>query len=91
MLQPQYFAARLALGQAQFELGASAAAIAELEQAVKLAPGSPQTHFMLSRAYARAGRRADADRERAEFTRLDKLVRGQQTGVGGGIPVAGPR
>ena len=67
-------------------------AIPELEKAATLAPGSPQAHFMLARAYARAGREADAERERAEFTRLDQIVRAMRQGQQsvGGIPTAGP-
>jgi hypothetical protein len=47
---------------------------------------------MLARAYARAGRTADADRERAEFTRLNQLLRAVRSGLPavGGIPSAGP-
>ena len=47
---------------------------------------------MLARACARAGRAADAERERAEFTRLDQMVRALRTGLPavGGIPGAGP-
>ena len=54
---------------------------------VKLASDSPAMHFALARAYRRAGRSADADREQAEFTRLDRLVREQPTGTNslGGI------
>jgi hypothetical protein len=39
-----------------------------------------------------AGRAADAERERAEFTRLDQLVRAMRNGLPavGGIPSAGP-
>jgi Flp pilus assembly protein TadD len=67
-------------------------AIPELEQAVALAPGSPQTHFILAKAYARAGRTVDAERERSEFTRLDQLVRALRNGLPsvGGIPSVGP-
>ena len=68
-------------------------ALVELEKASALAPRSPQTHFMLARAYARAGRAADAERERAEFTRLDQMVRAMRKGqpAVGGIPTAGPK
>ena len=47
---------------------------------------------MLARAYTRAGREADAARARAEFTRLDQLVRAMRNGQQsvGGIPTAGP-
>ncbi len=92
-LDPGHFAARLALGQALLELSDTEGAIAELERAAKLAAGSPQVQFMLARAYARAGRAADADRARAEFTRLDQLARTQRAGAQavGGIPAAPPK
>jgi tetratricopeptide (TPR) repeat protein len=91
-LAPEHFATRLALGQVLLELNEIASAIPELEKAASLAPGSPQTHFMLARAYGRAGRSADAERERSEFTRLDQLVRATRSGLPavGGIPSAGP-
>lgn len=89
-LAPDHFAAHLALGQVRLELDEVAGAVTELERAVALAPVSPQAHFMLARAYARAGRTADADRARAEFTRLDQAVRGSRQGpqAVGGIPIA---
>ena len=91
-MAPDHFAARLALGQVRLETQDVQLAIPELEKAAALAPGSPQTHFMLARAYARAGRQADAERERAEFTRLDQVVRAMRQGLQsiGGIPTAGP-
>ena len=91
-LAPDHFATRLALGQVLLEMNDVDAAIPELEKAATLAPGSPQTHFMLARAYSRAGRAADAERERSEFTRLDQLVRATRNGLPavGGIPSAGP-
>ena len=91
-LAPDHFATRLALGQVLLEMNDVDAAIPELEKAATLAPGSPQTHFMLARAYSRAGRAADAERERSEFTRLDQLVRAMRNGLPavGGIPSAGP-
>jgi hypothetical protein len=36
---------------------------------------------MLARAYQKAGRQTDADRERAEFLRLDRLVRSRKQGT----------
>jgi tetratricopeptide (TPR) repeat protein len=91
-LAPDYFAARLALGQVLLELNEVPRATAELEAATTLAPGSPQAYFMLARAYARAGRQEDAARARAEFTRLDEIVRTTRQGsqAVGGIPTAGP-
>ena len=47
---------------------------------------------MLARAYQKAGRQADAERERAEFLRLDRLVRSRKQGTQsvGGISDRGP-
>jgi tetratricopeptide (TPR) repeat protein len=91
-LAPEHFAACLALGQVRLEMNDIQRAIQELEKAATLAPGSPQVHFMLARAYTRAGRKADAERARAEFTRLDQIVRAMRQGQQsvGGIPTAGP-
>jgi len=71
---PENFAARAALGRVLTDLGEVPAAIRELELAVKLAPDSPQVRIALASAYAKAGRKEDAARERAEFTRLRKLL-----------------
>ena len=49
--------------------------IAELEAAVALAPDIPEVHLALGRAYAQAGRKADADRASATFRKLDSLRR----------------
>jgi tetratricopeptide (TPR) repeat protein len=71
-LAPQLFAAHDALGRTLLGMGKMNDAISELETAVKLAPDSPEVRFALYTAYARAGRKADAERARAEFMRLDK-------------------
>jgi tetratricopeptide (TPR) repeat protein len=86
---PTQFVAHNALGQALLGLGDVEGAVRALEAAVKLAPDSPAMHFALGRAYRAANRPADADREQAEFTRLDRLVRQARTGtnsVGGVTP-----
>jgi tetratricopeptide (TPR) repeat protein len=80
-LEPRDFAARRAIGQALLETGDVAGSIEHLETGVKLAPDSPSMHFMLSRAYQRAGRDADAQRERTEFLRLDRIVRSRKHGA----------
>jgi tetratricopeptide (TPR) repeat protein len=46
--------------------------ISEIETSVKMSPANPQSHYVLAMAYAKAGRPADAARERAEFIRLRK-------------------
>jgi len=86
---PTQFVAHNALGQVLLNLGDVEGAVRAMENAVKLAPDSPAMHFALARAYRAAKRTADADREQAEFTRLDRLVRQQRTGensVGGMAP-----
>jgi predicted Zn-dependent protease len=85
---PNAFPARKVLGQALLETGDVEGAIRELEIGIKLAPESPGLHFMLARAFQRAGRLEDADRERKEFTRLDRIARTRKSGaqsVGGHI------
>lgn len=74
-LEPNSFPARNALGRILLETGDLTGAIRELEAGAKLAPDSPEMHFALARAYSRAGRKAEADKARAEFMRLDKLRR----------------
>jgi tetratricopeptide (TPR) repeat protein len=85
-LNPRDFAGRRAIGQVLLETGDTAGAIEQLEIGVKLASDSPSMRFMLSRAYQKAGRQSDAQRERAEFLRLERLVRSRKHGgqaVGG--------
>ena len=85
---PKAFPARKALGQALLETGDIDGAIRELQLGIALAPASPGLHFTLARAYQRAGRLDDAERERNEFTRLDRLARTLKSGaqsVGGHI------
>lgn len=71
---PSYFAAHAILGQilAEGELD-TPRGVRELESAVHMAPWQPQVHFALATAYAKAGRKEDAARERAEFLRLRGL------------------
>jgi tetratricopeptide (TPR) repeat protein len=80
-LDPRDFAARRALGQVLLETGNTPESIVQLETGVRLAPDSPSLRFMLARAYQKAGRQTDADRERAEFLRLDRLVRSRKQGT----------
>ncbi|HMB26781.1 MAG TPA: tetratricopeptide repeat protein [Blastocatellia bacterium] len=74
-LAPDLFAAHNALGRILLETGEIERAVNELETAVKLAPESPEMYFALARAYNRANRPKDAERARAEFTRLGKMRR----------------
>jgi tetratricopeptide (TPR) repeat protein len=74
-LAPDLFATHNALGRILLETGEIERAVKELEVAVKLAPDSPEMYFALARAYNRAKRPKDAERARAEFTRLGKMRR----------------
>jgi Flp pilus assembly protein TadD len=78
---PSLFAAHDALGRALVALGDLDAGIRELEEAVRLAPESAQTHFNLASAYARAGRAEDAARERAAFTQIQQRRRAAPAGA----------
>jgi len=70
-LAPRNFVAHVAYGRLLLALGKTQAALQELRTAVKLQPGSPDAHFALSRALAQAGNTSEAERERAEFERLN--------------------
>jgi tetratricopeptide (TPR) repeat protein len=87
-IAPRNFVGRRTLGQIKLERNDVAGAIAELETAAKLEPDSPSVHYALARAYQRAGRGADARRERAEFSRLERLQQEQRGGANavGGTP-----
>ena len=69
-LAPNNFAARTTHGRALVELNRLEEGIQDLRYAVQLEPGSAQAHYSLATAYARAGMKEEAARERAEFVRL---------------------
>ena len=72
---PQSFIAHIALGRALVESGKLDQGIKELELCKQKSPGSPQTRFALASAYAKAGRKGDAARERTEFLKLEQLTK----------------
>jgi tetratricopeptide (TPR) repeat protein len=55
------------LGRANLDANNVTAAISELEGAVRQMPSNASAHLFLAEAYRRAGREADAGREKAEF------------------------
>jgi predicted Zn-dependent protease len=77
-MAPGLFAAQNALGRALVELGELEHGTSALEAAARLAPDSPEMHFSLARAYAKAGRKEDAERERALFAELERKRRAQR-------------
>ena len=79
-LMPNFYTSRKVLGRVLLETGQIERAVQELEVGVQLKPEDPEMHFALSRAYARAGRKAEAERARGEFLRLDRIYRSQREG-----------
>jgi predicted Zn-dependent protease len=78
---PDNFVGHRAMGQVLLETGDVNGAIRELETGVKLASDSPSLRFALARAYRRAGRTAEAEREQARFTQLDRQIRTMRNGA----------
>jgi tetratricopeptide (TPR) repeat protein len=71
-LDAKSFIGHNAYGRALVEQGQLDNGIKELELAAKIAPDSPETRYALAGAYAKAGRKADAARERAAFLKLNE-------------------
>lgn len=71
---PDNFVAHIVCGRLWLALDNTNRAVEELRVAVKLAPGSPDAHFALSRALLKAGRGAEAARERTQFEHLKTLA-----------------
>ena len=70
-LEPQSFPAHTVYGRVLVEGDINLqAGLAELEEARKLAPSSPQVRIALATAYTKAGRKEDAAREREAFSKL---------------------
>jgi Flp pilus assembly protein TadD len=57
--------AYLGLGMALNAAGKNSDAVGPLESYVKMEPADPAGHYQLSIAYARVGRKADAERQMA--------------------------
>lgn len=69
-LAPDSRAAQVAYGRVLLGKQNFTEAATHFEQARELDPGDPQTRFLLFTTYAKLGRKADAQREQAEFKRL---------------------
>jgi tetratricopeptide (TPR) repeat protein len=77
-LDPNFADAYLGLGMSLLAQKNFADAVAPLEKAVKLEPGNPAGHYSLATAYARTGRKEDAEREFA----LQQKVSAAKAGPG---------
>jgi predicted Zn-dependent protease len=78
------------LGRASLESGDDATALRELEVASRFSPASPEIHFNLAKAYARAKMPEKAEQERATFSQLNEMAEDQRSRHGARI-YAGPR
>lgn len=82
-LDPQSFPAHTVYGRVLVEGDIDVPrGLAELEEARKLAPSSPQVRIALATAYTKAGRKEDAAREREAFSKLRKEL-DAKSGPGG--------
>ena len=73
-LHPRLPLGHYILGRLLFDTGQNDRAIEELEIARRLVPTEPKVYFALSRAYARANRKAEAEQARDAFARLSRLA-----------------
>ena len=69
-LEPRYPFGHYLLGLLYLDAGDVKSSIPQLETAASMVPREAQFQFALGNAYARAGRKQDAARARASFTRL---------------------
>lgn len=70
-LSPRLLLGHYILGRALLDSGDAERAIVSLETSQKMAPDEPKIYFALSRAYTKVGRKAEAERARQNFTRLN--------------------
>jgi tetratricopeptide (TPR) repeat protein len=70
-LSPRLLLGHYILGRILLDAGETERAITELETSQRMAPDEPKIYFALSRAYAKVGRKAEADRARQTFARLN--------------------
>jgi Flp pilus assembly protein TadD len=62
--------AQTLLGRALLQTGQVEEAITHLEEAAKLDPQNPNVRYSLAAAYGRAGRKDEAEQQRALFAKL---------------------
>jgi tetratricopeptide (TPR) repeat protein len=74
-LAPRNSAGRNVLGRILLNRDDVEGAIKHLEEGARIAPRSREMHFELARAYARAGRKEDAAREREIFRKLEEATK----------------
>lgn len=78
-LRPDFADARFEIGKVLLQQGDIKGAIENLEAALHLGPEKPHIHYQLGRAYAAAGRKADAERCFDTFKLLKDRERNRTT------------
>jgi Flp pilus assembly protein TadD len=81
IIAPDSVDAHYLLGRASLETGDLDAAIRELELAAKLSPASPEIHFNLAKAYAKAKMPEKAQHERDLFQELNEAQKPRAAGT----------
>lgn len=84
-VSPQLPFAHYLLGLLYLDADRAADALSELEIARKAFAKQPQFYFALGNAYAKLGRKEDAARMRAEFTRLNAAEKAQKEATDSGV------
>ena len=79
-LNPRLALAHFILGRCYLDSGDASKSIPELELTRKLAPDEAKVYFALARAYAKVGRKADADIARQTFAKLNAAQEAGGTG-----------
>jgi Flp pilus assembly protein TadD len=69
---PEHYGSYLILGRTVARSGDPAGAVPKLEKAISLRPQASEAHASLAAVYDQLGRKADAERERAEAQRLGR-------------------
>jgi len=70
-VNPNFAPGHALLGKLLVDGGSDVAGgIGEIQTAIKMNPDNPQNHYLLAMAYGKAGRSAEAARERATFIKL---------------------
>ena len=79
---PRYAEAYCSLGKALLQQGQLAEAVDNLETSVRLSPDKAYSHYQLARAYQRAGRKGEAQREFQVAQNLKDQARASSPGRG---------
>ena len=85
-LDPKRPSAHMLAGEALLALGNAADGLKELETAREIDPSVTRTHWDMLRAYAAAGRKEDAEREKQEIEKLHQAKSSSRSSEAGDTP-----